>query len=321
MEVFTCELLDKLKQRYEKSGVLAPPLYRLVTVAKFEPVRKTIQTWVDNLSENSQKKIIAKLTNPKSFPHTYNELKIASFLLEKYSTVEYEEELLGLTPDWTVKNQSGEILFIVEVLTRENSDKNKSLSKRVGELWDKITEIKIGVCLELSFGDDFDERLLDSKLIKQTSFEVKKWLKENPSIGTNKTTGNFEFKVIHYSDKWSNVQIFGPENSFWVDNISLKDNIEEKIKKYKNLIDKFKVPFVIGVVPEFTTGVNKDTLEDILFGQEVVVIRKNGTTFLSRKQDGIFFQRQNISAVIGYFDGDMEIFHNPKASMSFNALI
>lgn len=55
----------------------------------------------------------------------------------------------GVTPDWIIKNQLGEILFIIEVLTRENSNKNKSLSKRIDELWAKITNIKIGVGLDL----------------------------------------------------------------------------------------------------------------------------------------------------------------------------
>ncbi len=321
MQVFTDEWSQKLRLRYENSGVSAPPLYRLATEPKYQSVRDTIQQWIDRLSENSQKKVVEKIRNPKSFHHTYNELKIASILFKKYLIIEYEEEILGLTPDWIVKNQSNEILLIVEVLTRENSVKDKSLSKRINELWGRITSIKIGIGLDLSYGDEFDEKLLDSKLIKQIFRDVKNWLEKKPIVGTRKDFGNFEFRVIHYNDKWKDVQILGPGNSLWVDNLSLKENIEGKIKKYRNLIEYTKVPFIVGVVPDFTTAVSKNTLEDILFGQEVFVIREDSSTFLDRKPDGIFNQRKNISGVIGYFNNEVEIFHNPNADIPSKTLI
>jgi hypothetical protein len=58
-----------------------------------------------------------------------------------------------------------------------------------------------------------------------------------------------------------------------------------------------------------------------LFGQEVFVISENVPEFLDRKLDGIFNQRKSISAVIGYFDGEIEIFYNPNANISLAALI
>jgi hypothetical protein len=78
---------------------------------------------------------------------------------------------------------------------------------------------------------------------------------------------------------------------------------------------------LIGVVPDFITGVSKSTLEDILFGQEVFVISKNSNKFLDRKPDGIFNQRKSISAVIGYFNGEIEIFHNPNAIIPLTKFI
>jgi hypothetical protein len=183
MKVFEDEWLQKLRSRYENSGISAPPLYRLATDPEYEFVRETIQRWIDKLSEDSQERVVEKIRNPKSFHHTYNELKIASILFKKYSIFEYEQEILGFTPDWIIKNQSNEILLIVEVLTRENSNKDKSLSNRMSELWQKITSIKIGVGLDLSYGDLFDEKLLDSKLIKQIFERLRIGLNENPSSG------------------------------------------------------------------------------------------------------------------------------------------
>jgi hypothetical protein len=51
------------------------------------------------------------------------------------------------------------------------------------------------------------------------------------------------------------------------------------------------------------------------------VISENAPEFLDRKLDGIFNQRKSISAVIGYFDGEIEIFYNPNANISLAALI
>ncbi len=321
MKVFADDWVQKLRLRYVNCGVSAPSLYRLATDPEFELVRETIQQWIDKFSEDSQKKLIERIRNPKSFHHTYNELKIASIFIKKHSAIEYEQEISGLTPDWTIKNQSNDILLIVEVLTRENSCKDKSLSNRISELWQKITSIKIGVALDLSYGEEFDEKLLDSKLIKQIFQNVKNWLEEKPLIGAKKNFGNFEFKIVHYSGKWKEVQIFGPGNSLMVDSLTLKKNIEEKIKKYSRLIKEINVPFVIGVVPDFTTGISKSTFEDILFGQEVIVIPQNTPEFLSRKTDGIFNQRKSISAVIGYFDGEIEVFYNPNANICLVTLM
>lgn len=207
MKIFTHQFLTDIKTRYEKRGVIAPPLYRFATVEEFKPLRETLQTWVDRLPNKSQVAIVRNLRNPKSFYHTYNELKIAAFLLQRYVQIEYEQEFDGVTPDWCVKNETGHVMFIVEVLTKEVSAEDRSLSTRISELWEKIRKMEIPVGIHLGYGDEFDQRTLDSKQIKDIVIELEKWLRSSPLLGATITIENFDIELIRYNEKYKSVQI------------------------------------------------------------------------------------------------------------------
>lgn len=86
----------------------------------------------------------------------------------------------------------------------------------------------------------------------------------------------------------------------------LYDTIREKVVKYKSLVTKYKIPYIVSVFGEFTAIVDQDELDQCLFD----------------KESGIFKLYPEISGVL-YFEETSGIYFftyrpNPMASFSVN---
>lgn len=300
-KVFEESWIKQLKLRYNKSGISAPPVYRVATLDEWRDIRDEIENWFVQLSEFSQKKLLLNLRNPNSFLQTYNELAVAGSFLELNYDLEYESNIEGLTPDWIIKKDN-ETLFIVEVFSRVVPEKIGKRQTQISELWTRLKEIPIGVALFISYENLSEIPQLDSKITKNIANRVRIWLnEETPEPKTTKVFNGMVFKVLSYNSKWSHVILAGPSSGgFTVNNQPIYEGIEEKVKKYKNLLDELNLPLVVAVVPSFDTALGADDIEEVLFDRE------------------LFDKRPILSAVIGLWRNSMcnyqiAIYHNPKA--------
>ena len=286
--IFTEDWIKELKHRYEKPGISAPPIFHVATAEKWQPLRDEIENWFSLLSNTSQEKLLINLRNPTSFIQTYNELAIAGFLLQLGYELDYESEIDGFTPDWHVKTKD-KIEFIVEVFSRIISNKEKSQQAQVSELWERLRKIPIGVGIFLRYENLSNIPKLDSGLIKRIATEAKDWLeRELPEPNSIRTFYGVSFEIKSYNSKWARVVLAGPSSgAYVVNNEPIHKGIEEKVRKYKNLITNLNLPLVIAVVPSFETAIDVDDLEEILFDKE------------------LFVKRPILSAVIGLWRNSM----------------
>ncbi len=319
VKVFEENWIEKLKQRYEKPGVSAPPVFRVATSDNWSSVRDEIENWYSHLSEPSQEKLLVNLRNPDSFIQTYNELAVAGYLLQFGYQLEYESKLNGLTPDWIVRNKD-ETKFIVEVFSRVVSDKVKAQQTQISELWKRLKPIPIGVGLFIRYENLSDIPKLDSSLTKRIASKVRFWLNnESPKPKTEKTFHGVSFEIMGYDSNRSHVSLAGPVGkAFPVHSEPISEEIEEKIKKYKDLSDNLNLPLVVAVVPSFETGIDVDNLEEILFGNEAFAVAGADSGYFIREDNGLFTKRSILSVVIGLWRNSIcnyqsAIFHNPNA--------
>ena len=306
MLVFTESWLFELAQRYRNHKRYTKPfVYFVATEDEFYPIREEIEKWVAILPEHLQKKAIANLQAEKSFQQTYHELVIGSLLRALGLQTEYEKVFSEQTPDWYVSMYDRSQCFIVEVFTENISQSAKSRDSRLFDLHGRISELPFDIALNLHVPFDWNAVSLDSRRSKIITDRLEKWLADgNPQIGDELPLEEFSFEVFCRDRGYSHVLLNLPPRHFWVIPQPLSENIQAKIRKYKDLITLNKIPFVVAVLAEFRTGYDTAELENVLFGQEIFDLASDSTTkqvtkqAARRKNNGLFMEKPLLSGVI-----------------------
>ncbi len=322
--VFEEKWIQELRERYERPGVYAPGLFRVATDTYWKYIRDEIEKWFALLSQESQVSLIKNLRNTKSFLHAYNELAVAGIFLDLGFQVEYEKECNGLTPDWLIISKDKTTSFLVEVFSRVSSKEEESRERQTSELTRRLELIPVGISLLVRYQDLSHLVELNSQLTKRVANLVSKWLTEKTR--TLRETVEFNglvFEVIGYNKK-SHVLVAGPTSgAFVVNNMPVVENIEEKVAKYKNISETLEIPLIVAIVPSFNTAIEVDNLEEILFGNEVFVVRNDGSTYSYIDETGLFRKYNILSAVIGLWRNSKgsgwsrAMFNNPDALFPF----
>ena len=306
MLVFTEIWLQELVNRYRNHKRHTKPfVYFVATEDEFQATREQVEEWVAILPEHLQKKAIANLRAEANFQQTYHELVVGSLFRNLGLLTEYEKAFNGQTPDWFVSSSDGSQHFVVEVVTENISQSVASWDARISNLQGRLSELQFDFALGVHVPFDLNVASLDSRHCKSITERVKQWLaNDNPSIGNEKEIDGFSFEVAFRDRGYSHVLLIGFARPFSVNPQPLKENIEEKVRKYQALATSNKIPFMVAVVMEFRTGYDAEELENVLFGQEVVDVAFDKTTnqiinqATRRRNDGLFKDRPLLSGVI-----------------------
>ena len=304
MLVFTKEWVKQIHDRYNHRPEGSRPfLYSVATDNECKPLRAEIEKFVANLPQSTQGKVISRLRSPYSFIQTYHELVVGDLLIRRDYDIEYEKTIKGLTPDWYVQPKDQIPSFIVEVFTDNISNARASKLRQVDDLHRRLNQIPIGVAND----EDYEKKLiLNQKLNKNIAKKVALWLTNGkPPAGAELSIEGTIFKVLHYNNQYSTLQFAGPPEAFWVNPTPLKENLEKKIKRYKDI----NIPLVICVFADFRTGYRFDDIQDVLLGERKTVTTK-----------GLFDKYHILSATI-WMDlmdiktskWEMKMLNNPNA--------
>lgn len=318
--VFENDWIEQLRDRYEKPGVTAPPVYRVATQEFWQPIRDEIEKTFGSLSKISQQKLLPKLRNPESFLQTYNELAVGGYFLQFGFRIEYERQFDRLTPDWLV-SKDGEPFFLVECFTRTVSQEVESQQKAISELWQRIREIPVGVGIDISYQDQSSPVILNPALTKRIVGRLKNWLiRQEPEDGESINIEGLDFRIIYHNPKRSSPGLIGPSPSaaFVVNDLPVRTEIENKIRKYEELASALRLPLIIAITPGFETAIEVDDLENILYGEEVFQFLNDGTARIGRRENGLFGRKPGLSVLLGLWKSGFTwrpaVFHNPDAN-------
>ncbi len=124
---------------------------------------------------------------------------------------------------------------------------------------------------------------------------------------------------------YPNIKFVSNSGAFWVDTKPLRENIEEKISRYKVLVIGKGIPLVVGTVADPQTSLNFKNFQDVLLGErEDTLYFENSTNKVvkkrqTRKQNGLFLKtNESLSAAIWVWKDDfgkwsIKAIHNPYA--------
>ncbi|HEX6709327.1 MAG TPA: hypothetical protein VF068_03265 [Rubrobacter sp.] len=149
--------------------------------------------------------------------------------------------------------------------------------KRLDYWYGRLQEIPVGVTLLIRA--DGSTEMPDSRGSKRIKNTIEQWLTSGvPVVGDRLESDGYTFEIVQQNSSNPRVLCIGPANlpanTFWVNVNSPRKGIEAKVSRYKFLGSK-GIPLVIGVVPDFYSGLGYDDLENVLFGEEAIEVTYN----------------------------------------------
>ena len=327
--VFDPDWITELKGQYaHRPRFQQPALYHFATHPKWESKRQVIENSVAALSSTVQHRVIKCLRNPDQFFTTRNELFVGDWLRSLGYDPEYERALGTQTPDWYVSVDKISSEFLVEVASILAPKVIQDEQRLWQELRDRLDSIEHFFYLWIG---TINTSTLKGKKMKPIVRFVQNWLDQFDPTTTHDvhdimyrdTDLEIEFKLVprQIIDR-KTIATSGPVFSQWVDINLLKGTISKKINKYKKAKD-LHIPLVIAIVPTFDSGFSIETLMDVLFGREQVVIPtgdinrdRSGMLTLKSQHDQLAVFNTRLSAIIWVEDADQsnfKVIHNPYA--------
>lgn len=327
--VFDQNWIAEFSERYaRRPRYQQPALYRLATHSAWADERQKIERSVSLLPPDAQQRVITSLRNPDQFFTTLNELRVGDWLRNIGYSPEYERPLEKQTPDWYVPAGKVSPEFLVEVATILPPKVVQDEQRLWQELRDRLEDIEHYFHLWIGTGNT---AALKGRNLKPIIRFVREWLDQfDPSTTHHlqKTTyrdGNLEIEFQLLPRKSTNrksVATAGPIFSQMVNIELLRGTVSKKINKYKKAKD-LKIPLLVAIAPTFDSGFDEDTLMDVLFGREHIVL---ATGELNRDRTGLVMPKNQggqpvvfntrLSAVIWIDSSDqskVKIVHNPYA--------
>jgi hypothetical protein len=317
-KVFDTGWVEKQRKKYgHQPSFNRPSEYDFWTADDLQSHRDNLERLVDELvAESKRAKVIENLRKPGQYRHTYNELFVGDSLRGMGHALDYELEMHGLTPDWRGFHFRDHQEFVVEVLTsgppedRANTDDGWDLLRR------RIESLNIGAHVGIS--PPMDSPPPTAGELKEISRRVAIWLRSNPPEGDETELHGVRFRFIK-SHLGNNVCCGISLTPFIVDAVPLKDAVIEKASKYKEIILQNRLPLVVTVIAEFSTGRGVEDLRDAVLGtQRCRICVKTGREEHYRDNDGVFDRYPTLSAVTfgEWVDGKIihSVISNPKAT-------
>jgi len=301
MSFFDERYIDSLKEK-ERLGTLAKrgrAALRLATLPKWQPLRDSIDSLCSNLPLDSQRKLKSKRKDLENIWQTTNEIKVGLHLVGLDYEIEHEKKFGLKTPDWFVESKNGTLSFIVEVFTKTSSDASKLENEYLNDLLELSKNIPIGAALmikprpknSIEWSDEF---------VRRVAGGIEDWLKSAPPPNSSVSIHGLEFELIKYSEKFNYVYYAIGYGAFVVNSIPVKESIEEKVERYREVCNQNELPLVVACLPDFSTAIEKEEFEEICLHGD------------------LFQANPELSSVWAFIDGSVEVFDNPTASRPWN---
>lgn len=289
--VFTREWIQSVEKRYgQRPRSLKSWPYLIATDNGFSSIRQQIENWVAGLPEAARAKMIPNLLSSDNFWHTYHELVIGAFLKGLGLEADFEKQFGQQTPDWFARSKDCSQSFIIEVFTVNVSESADSENTKLDELTRRLGEIHLDFLIWISCDDDSAIRRLDPNKSKKIAEAVRNWLQAYSGLSEPTfAIDGFIFKVVDRNRGYPALQYSSPVKSIYAASPPLREKIEEKIHKYKNLVFMNNIPLVIAVALGLETDYSNFEMKKILFGD---VFAESPAT------DGLFTKEPLLSGVL-----------------------
>lgn len=320
--VFSSEWIENAKHQFghlQRSDQSWAFLVATVREAPFSLMNQQIENWVAGLPQAARARMISNLRTKDNFWHSYHELVVGNFLKELGLETEFERQFGEQTPDWFAYSKDGSQSFIVEVFTVNASEDSVGFENRqLSDLMSRLGKLRLDFALKIACLESSAIKQLDSGRSKQIANAVRGWLQNyNTFSEPSLFLDGFAFNVIHRDRGYSALQLAGPARSINAPWQPLREKIEGKIHKYKDLVLSNNIPLIVAVAPGLGTDYSSFEMQNILLG---------GVFVESPLSHGLFARKPLLSAALfvdgrGTLDWTIKYFPNPNATFQLPANI
>lgn len=303
MLVFTQEFRSELVKRYAAKHQ-RPLIYRVAFEDEYAALRELVELFVGRTTEvQNSGKLIAALRSSENFLATLYEVVVGDLLLKKGFNLQYEPAFGKLTPDWLVRDsQSGES-FLVEVYTAGQPQRTKDFLRFANDLTKRIAKIP-GRCLFSIRTRHAGVSALSEKTNKHTATKLARWIADRAvAVGDTFNAEGLSFEVCEVIPGAHHCSAFGPALADFVRKDVARDAIHEKIKKYRSVAERNKLPFVIALAATLESNFSSDTFTDLMFGPERLLLHCSEATSELKatstpRRGGLFERHPALSAAL-----------------------
>jgi hypothetical protein len=304
MELYTKEWLDEILRKYRSS----PPadkrsLYYFAT-SEWLHIRTQVEEWLSTFPSLASSELKSRL-KAGEYLHALYDLATGVALKSHGYEVENEKQLNSCKPDWYVHPARGVPGFIVDVTTLNASKEMVTVEQARRAFLNEIRKIGVGVTLQVDELVDGAYMRIDRDRTRAIKTSVRDWLRTKPEVGANVELPELRFTLEAYDSGSSAMTTKVKLTPFYIDPNKFKLSLEKKVSTYRRTADEQLMPVVIALGADESTGLDLETLKQILYGERRVLSAKENKLspqvikhIMSRRNKGLFFKCPELSCVI-----------------------
>lgn len=262
--------------------------YDLAVDDEYEPWRVWLDEQLALLPEKAAANFAANLWRDQNFWPDVIELATGAALRACGFSVQFERRWAEQTPDWTVTDQGGTPVALVEVLTHCPPKEMFGRMKAWHNLVERLKRIPVPVVLTVAGDRDQPAEAPDARTAKRIAQDLRCALLSPLHQTVYRSQGyTFLLQADPRTGKamqppGMNTILMPPSSMAGVVSAQLlTTGVEEKVSKYRDLAKKTGLPLIVAAGAHKFTGLEVRQLDDLLTGTHTLTFQFSpGDTFI-----------------------------------------
>ncbi|MER6677769.1 hypothetical protein [Streptomyces sp. NPDC000983] len=282
---FVVEQRKRYSKRPPENRMLS---YDLAVLDEYEPWRIWLDEQLGLLPQTTAENFAANLWRDQNFWPDIIELAAGAALRRRGFNVEFERRWGNLTPDWTVVNEDGTPLALVEVLTHSPQKGTTAKIKAWHALVERLKQIPVPVVLTVAGDPSRPLQAPDAGTAKRIAQDLRRVLLSPLHQSAYRSQG---YTFLLQADPTTGQAmrppgmrtiLVPPSNIAGVVSAqSVAAGIEKKVSKYRALAQETELPLIIAAGADKFTGLEVQHLDDLLRGAPTLSMQFNfGDSFI-----------------------------------------
>lgn len=282
---FVAEQRDRYGKRPPENRMLS---YDQAVLDEYEPWRMWLDQQLDLLPKPAADAFAANLWRDQNFWPDVIELAAGAALRERGFGVEFERRWGNLTPDWTVVDENGAPVALVEVLTHSPQQGAFAKMKAWHALVERLKQIPVPVVLTVAADSARPVGAPDARTAKKIAQDLRRALLSPLNLTVFRTEG---YTFLLQADPrtglalrpsgMSTVLVPPSGMAGVVSALPVTAGIERKVAKYRALAREAGLPLVVAAGAHTFSGLQVQELDDLLAGVPTLSVQFNfGDSFI-----------------------------------------
>ncbi|MET9485044.1 hypothetical protein [Streptomyces sp. NPDC006638] len=282
---FVAEQRHRYGKRPPENRMLS---YDLAVLDEYEPWRIWLDEQLDHLPTAVAAAFAANLWRDQNFWPDVIELAAGAVLRRRGFSVEFERQWGNLTPDWTVVDDDGGPVALVEVLTHSPQQGTFAKMKAWHALVERVKQIPVPVVLTVAGDPSRPLNAPDARTAKRVAQDLRRALLSPLHLTLFRSQG-YTFLLqadpgtgqAKRSSGMSTILIPPSSMAGVVSARSVTAGIEKKVSKYRALAQEAGLPLIVAAGAHKFTGLQVQQLDDLLKGSPTLSVQFNiGDSFI-----------------------------------------